>query len=259
MRALTELHARDEGQGPPVLLLHGLMASHRVFDEVIARGRGAHRFLAVDLPRSGRSRLWAAMAPEALAGALVEWLESRGVRRAIVVGHSYGGLVGLAMAEHHPRAVERLVVMSAPALGLPPGSKDLLAHPVAEQLAGVLGRLPTARPVMGAYLRRFLAGTPEAFKDAWLEGYLETVRAEGAWPAMLEAVRHVGEYRLPVEVLRGRGIDTRVVWGDRDRLVPLTQGEQLARALNAPFRVLHKTGHLVPEEQPDAVTEAIEG
>jgi pimeloyl-ACP methyl ester carboxylesterase len=107
------------------------------------------------------------------------------------------------------------------------------------------------------YLKHFLAGHPSQFNDAWLDGYAETLEAEGAWPAMLEAVRHVGDYRLPVETLRARGIETRVLWGDKDRLVPLLQGEQLARALNAPFTVLHKTGHLVPEEQPDAVLEAL--
>lgn len=257
MRALTELHARDSGQGEPVLLLHGLMASHRVFDGVIARGQDQNRFLAVDLPRSGKSKAWASMRPEDMATALVAWLESRGVRRAKVIGHSYGGLVGLALAEHHPRVVAKLVIISTPALGLPPGGKDVLTVPGAEQIAATIGRFPTVKLVVKNYLKHFLAGDPGQFSEAWLDGYVETLEAEGAWPAMLEAVRHVGDYRLPVETLRGNGIETRVLWGDKDRLVPLVQGEQLARALRAPFTVLHKTGHLVPEEQPDAVLSAL--
>jgi pimeloyl-ACP methyl ester carboxylesterase len=62
-----------------------------------------------------------------------------------------------------------------------------------------------------------------------------------------------------VELLRSRGLNIKVLWGDRDRLVPLVQGEHLARALHAPFSVLHKTGHLVPEERPDEVLAAIDG
>ena len=259
MRALTELYARDSGQGEPVLALHGLMASHRVFDGVIARGQDKNRFLAVDLPRSGKSKQWASMRPADIATALVEWLESRGVRRCAVIGHSYGGLVGLALAEHHPRVVSKLVIISTPALGLPAGGRELISVPGAEQIAGSFGRLPTVKLVLRSYLKRFLAGNPETFNDAWLDGYIETLEAEGAWPAMLEAVRHVGEYRLPVDALRSHGLDIQVLWGDKDRLVPLIQGEQLARALKAPFTVLHKTGHLVPEEQPDAVLAALAG
>jgi pimeloyl-ACP methyl ester carboxylesterase len=253
------LNARDVGQGEPVLALHGLMASQRVFDAVIARGQDQHRFLAVDLPRSGRSGAWGSMQPKELADQLVKWLETKGVRRAIVCGHSYGGLIGLAMAEHHPEAVSRLVVMSTPALGLPAEARALFSMPYAEQAAWAIGQLPTVQLVLKNYLKRFLAGVPENFNDAWLDGYMETLRVDGAWPAMLEAVRHVGDYRLPFNELRAKKIDTRVLWGDRDRLVPLVQGEQLARALDAPFTVLHKTGHLVPEEQPEAVLQAIDG
>jgi pimeloyl-ACP methyl ester carboxylesterase len=259
MPSFSQLHARDVGQGEPVLALHGLMASQRVFDAVIARGQDNHRFLAVDLPRSGRSGAWGSMRPSELADLLVGWLETKGVRRAIVAGHSYGGLIGLAMAENHPKVVSRLVVMSTPALGVPAEAKALFNMPYAEQAAGMLGRLPTVKLVLKNYLRNFLAGDPKKFDDAWLDGYLDTLSSEGAWLAMLEAVRHVGDYRLPVEALKSKGIDTRVLWGDRDRLVPLVQGEQLARALNAPFTVLHRTGHLVPEEQPDAVLAAIDG
>ena len=242
-----------------MLLLHGLMASASVFDSVISRGQDRHRFLAVDLPHSGKSGRWSTMRPSELATKLSEWMESKGVRRAVVAGHSYGGLVGLAMAENHPKAVSRLVVMSTPALGLPAMGKELFSMPYADQFASAFGQLPTVKALLKNYLKRFLVGDPKSFNDAWLDGYLETLRADGAWPAMLEAVRHVGDYRLPVDVLRGRGIETRVLWGEKDRLVPVEQGEQVARALNAPLKVLHKTGHLVPEEQPDAVLAAIDG
>lgn len=252
------MHHQDEGTGQPVLLLHGLMASSRVFDPLISLAKDRYRFLAPDLPSSGRSKDWAPMDPGVLADRLWEWAQARGVKKAVVVGHSFGGLVALRLAERHPGAVERLVVASTPALGLPFGSKELLQSPLAQLWTAWFDRVPTVRPMVKSYLR-FLAGDPLALPDDWVDGYVETLRAPRAWPAMLEASQAVADYRLPVDELKARKLHLQVLWGDRDRLVPLVQGEHLARALKAPFRVLHRTGHLVPQEQPQALLEAIDG
>src|SRR4051812_22111103 len=132
---------RDEGSGPPVVLVHGLASHTRVFDDVIAQGSKGHRFVAVDLPRSGRSKDWAACAPGAIAEALLPWLEQRGIKQFAVVGHSFGGLVALELAARRPKAVTKLVVASAPALGLPAQAKQLLANPASDWALQLLSRM----------------------------------------------------------------------------------------------------------------------
>ena len=241
-----------------MLLLHGLMASNRVFDEVIDQGRNEFRFLSVDLPHSGQSRGWAAMKPEQIAQKLKVWLEARGVRRTTVFGHSFGGLVAIELASQFPGLVDRLVVASTPALGLAPEAKRFLNLPGAEDGASMIGKLPLWRPLVRGYVG-WLFGDPKKLSDRHVEGYFQSLQNPGAWPGMLEASRAVADYRLRTESILASKIPIEVVWGERDRLVPLIDGERLATALDAGFSVLPGIGHCVPEEHPESVLAAIRG
>lgn len=241
-----------------MLLLHGLMASNRVFDEVIEGGRREFRFLSVDLPHSGQSRGWSSMKPDAIAQKLKAWLEARGVRRAIVFGHSFGGLVALELAAQFPGLVERLVVASTPALGLPKDTKRVLSLSGADNGAAMIGRLPLWRPLVRGYVS-WLFGDPKKLTDRHVEGYFQSLQNPGAWPGMLEASRAVADYRLRCEPILASKIPIEVLWGERDRLVPLIDGERLATALDAGFSVLPGVGHCVPEEHPESVLSALRG
>jgi pimeloyl-ACP methyl ester carboxylesterase len=250
------IHYRDQGQGEAIVLIHGLGASHRVFDGVITEGGDQHRFLAVDLPRSGRSRNWAENTPEAIATALEPFLVNRGLTHFRLFGHSFGGLVALSYAAKYPHRISSLTVASAPALGLPPEARLFLESPLAQMSTMWMGAVPRWRPMVKSYLR-WLWGQPGAFKDDTVEHYLVSLEAEGFVTGMLDSLRSVGRFRLPKDALAARDFPKRVIWGDRDPLVPIVQGEQLAIALGADFRVLKDVGHCVPEEHPVAVLASI--
>jgi pimeloyl-ACP methyl ester carboxylesterase len=254
----TEPHFFDQGQGKPVVLLHGLMASTRVFDDVIELGRKEHRFLSLDLPHSGKSRDWAQMSPAAIAAKLKPWLDTKGVKKAIVFGHSFGGLVGLELAVQFPSMVERLVVASAPALGVNAQAKQLLHLPGAEEGAAMISRLPLWKPLVRSYMQ-WLFGDPAKLTDRHVEGYFQSLQNPGSWAGMLEATRSVSSYKLRSAAIIESKVPIEVIWGDRDRLVSLIDGERLAVAIEAGFTVLPGVGHCVPEEHPEAVMAAIRG
>jgi len=248
---------RDEGQGPPVLFVHGLMASQRVFDAVIAQVKGSRRCLAVDLPCSGKSGPWAPMEPRALASAVARWLDAAGVGECTLVGHSFGGLVALELIRAAPGRFSKALLMSTPGMGLSPALRTVLDAPALSAGAALVERLPVVPRLVQAYLDQFLAGASGTLTAAQLEGYLETLRQPGAWRAMLEATQAVGRYQLEPHALAGARVD--VLWGEKDRLVPLVDGERLAVALGSGFEVLPRLGHLLPEEAPEAVVSWLEG
>lgn len=250
------IHFRDHGQGEPIVLIHGLGASHRVFDGVIDQGGERHRFLAIDLPRSGRSRNWAENTPEAIADALEPFLVNRGLTHFRLFGHSFGGLVALSYAAKFPHRVSALTVASAPALGLPAEARLFLESPLAPMSTMWMSLAPMWRPMVKNYLR-WLWGRPGSLTDENVEHYLESLKAEGFVSGMLDSLRAVGRFKLPQQALASAAFPRRVVWGERDPLVPVIQGEQLATALGADFRVLTDVGHCVPEEHPEGVLESI--
>lgn len=250
------IHFRDEGLGEPIVLIHGLGASHRVFDGVITEGGERHRFVAIDLPRSGRSKNWADNTPDAIADALEPFLVNRGLTHFRLFGHSFGGLVALSYAAKYPHRISSLTVASAPALGLPPEARVFLESPLAPMSAMWMTAAPLWRPMVKNYLR-WLWGQPQAFKDDTVDHYLESLQADGFLGGMIDSLRSVGRFRLPKDALTATAFPRRVLWGEKDPLVPVVQGEQLAIALGADFRVLRDVGHCVPEEHPQGVLASI--
>ncbi len=252
-----KIFCRDEGLGAPVVLVHGLGASSRTFDALIRLG--GYRFLAIDLPNVGGSQSWASGAePRHIATALGDHLTTLGLTRYRLFGHSFGGLVAICLAAERPSAIEGLVIANAPALGLTADAKKTLKQPaldvMSQWLQGV--RLPVPRAVVKAYLQ-WLWGEPGAVTEAAIDASVENAKNPGFLRSMLESMRSIAEFQLPHEALRSAHFSKHVLWGDRDRLVSVIEGERLALAIGADFKVLTGVGHCLPEEAPKAVLEAL--
>lgn len=257
-----KLFIREAGQGTAaVVLIHGLGASHRAFDELISLGEETHRFFAIDLPETGHSERWApTRSPRDMAFALADHFEARGLTRFRLFGHSFGGLVALSLAAHRPEWVERLVIANTPGLGLPSDAKAHLDHPTVSHLTEWLSRrsLPAPKWVVKQYLK-WLWGTARVVTDAAVMVSVENAKHPQFLKAMFDSLNEITRYELPLAALKRAPFGKEVIWGERDRLVSVIDGERLALALGATFTVLPDTGHCTPEEQPSAVLEAIDG
>jgi 2-hydroxy-6-oxonona-2,4-dienedioate hydrolase len=105
-------HARLDGEGPPIVLVHGLAVSSRYFVPLGKRLARSFRVLAPDLPGYGRS----ATPPRPLdipelAQALREWLDLAGIESAIVLGNSLGCQIAIELALQSPLRVGSLVLV----------------------------------------------------------------------------------------------------------------------------------------------------
>jgi pimeloyl-ACP methyl ester carboxylesterase len=249
------MYFRDEGEGTPIVLLHGLGASGRVFDALFEK-RGDRRLITVDLPRTARSGHWASSTPEHLSTALLEWLDGRKVGRFELFGHSFGGCVALQLAATAPSRVERLTVASTPALGVPSELKLLLHAPATDFAFGFFNTFPVWKPALKAYLQ-LIWGPRSSLSDTHLDLYAEALRAPGFRDGMLEALRAVSTFKMPVEQLKRATFPKHVIWGEKDPLVNVVQGEQLARAIGGSLVVLPAIGHCLPEEAPDQLHELL--
>ena len=104
------LHAIEAGEGPPLVLLHGLFGRAQNFGTFARQWSANHRVLALDLRNHGGSPHEAGMSYAVMAEDVLETLSAAGALPANVLGHSMGGKVAMMLALSHPAAVSRLLV-----------------------------------------------------------------------------------------------------------------------------------------------------
>lgn len=262
----VRLHYLDQGSGPPVVLLHGNGAMLQDFEAsgVTALARAGHRVLAFDRPGFGyserpRTTLWT---PAAQAAAVAAALTQLGVGKAVIVGHSWGAMVALAMALDHPEHVSGLVLLSGyyyatvrpdvPGLSLPaiPGLGDVMAHTVSP-LAGAL--------MAPAGIKAGFAPAPVPERFARFPFALtlrpSQVRATAADTAMMVPAaaalsRRYGEIEVPVVILAGEGDLVAHARRHSERLHEDIAGSEL--------RLVAGQGHLFHYAVPEQVASAID-
>ena len=139
----TKLHYIDQGQGPAIVMVHGLAGNLHNFTYGLASPLAKnYRVICVDRPGCGYSERpsHADSSLEAQADTLALLLDHLAIESAVFVGHSLGGAISLAMAQRHPQKVKALALI-APLTHLPdepaPVFKPLdIASPVVRRLVG---------------------------------------------------------------------------------------------------------------------------
>lgn len=121
------LNLVEAGDGPPVILLHGLFGAAQNWGAVQRHLAARHRVLALDLRNHGASRRAAAMDYPAMAADVAETMRAMGAAPAAVIGHSMGGKVAMALALTEPSLVSRLVIVDIAPIAYPPALRPYIA------------------------------------------------------------------------------------------------------------------------------------
>lgn len=109
--AAVDLAFEAVGEGPPLLILHGLFGSSTNWRSIARRLSAEYRVLSVDLRNHGASPWAETMDYAAMAGDVARLIERQGLQRPSLMGHSMGGKVAMALALLQPQRIERLIVV----------------------------------------------------------------------------------------------------------------------------------------------------
>ena len=143
------LHDSVAGDGPDVVLLHGLFGMGSNLGSLSRSLANRYRVHSVDLPDHGRSDWLQTATIPTYAAAVLDWMDSRHLDEVSLIGHSLGGKVAMQLALDEPARVERLVVADIAPVAYPPSHDAVFAglHAVASEAchsrteaAEVLGR-----------------------------------------------------------------------------------------------------------------------
>lgn len=120
------LHFSSRGQGPALVILHGLFGSLDNWQTVSSRLAGHFRVLSVDQRNHGRSFHSPEMTYPVMALDVLRFLEGHGLGRASVIGHSMGGKTAMEFALRYPDRLDRLIVVDVAPRAYPPRHRQIL-------------------------------------------------------------------------------------------------------------------------------------
>lgn len=246
------LNAVELGQGPAVLLLHGLFGSAQNFGTIQKALAEQRRVLALDLRNHGASPHAPGMRYEALADDIADTLSALDIARAEVVGHSMGGKAAMALALRHPSRVARLVVADIAPVRYKPALRGHVAAMQALPLRAGLTRREADAALAQA--------VPEAAERAFL---LQNLRLEGATPQWRLGLAQIADAMADVEGFEVAGrseVPALFLSGERSAYI---QPEHVAliRGLfpAARFATIPRSGHWVHAENPQAFLAELTG
>ena len=257
------LYAEETGEGPPLLLLHGLGESIFTWRKIVSELAETHRVIALDLKGFGRSDkpLDQVYSADDQAVLVAAFMEKRGLTGVVVAGHSFGGTVALRTAlvpsVREAGRIRRLVIISAPAL---PGS--VASHLSVIDIPAVPEALAAALPpeMMARMLLREARGGADDIPEEDVKGYAAPYSDNAARHAFLATARSIVAETGDEIAARYRTISqpTLVIWCRKDQVVPLRAGKRLTRTLpNSRIAVLERCHHLPQDERPMALVELI--
>ncbi len=248
---------RRGGRGPVLLLLHGIAGSSLTWEPALRLLRSDYTVLAPDLPGHGASEK-----PPGdyslgnVATVMRDLLTILGIDRATVVGQSFGGGVAMQFSYQYPERCERLVLVDAGGLG--------------RELNWILrlATLPGAEYVMPALFPAFVGPWGDSvvkfFDDRGFRN-AEALEMWRAYKSLTEGESRRAFIRTMRSVIDPGGqsvsaadrlylaahMPTLIVWGDRDRIIPLDHAYVAHEAIpNSRLEVMHGVGHYPQGEEP---------
>jgi pimeloyl-ACP methyl ester carboxylesterase len=219
-------------EGPLLVLVHGVGQSSATWDAVLDRlGTGGHQVVAIDLPGHGRSsKDRGDYSLGSLASTIRDLLDALGHERCVVVGHSLGGGVALQFAYQFPQRCDGLVLVASGGLGPEafaplraatlPGAELVLPLITHRRTMAVLTWVGTALSLVGI---RPEVLSPEALGTL---GELADPPSRMAFLATIRGVVDVSGQRVSAvgKLPAAAHLPLLMVWGDRDRVIPLQHG-----------------------------------
>jgi esterase len=242
----------EQGDGPPVVILHGVFGSARNWSTIAKHLAAKHRVLAIDLRNHGDSPHAPSMTYAEMAADVLALIEARRLDAPALIGHSMGGKVAMLAALLHPELIARLVVVDVAPVTYRATLRAYAEAMAAVKLEGrarraeVDGQLAAAIPEPGirAFLLQNLVSEPGGFR--WrlnLDAIIRAMDEISSFPEL------DGVYTGPTLFIRG----------ERSNYVTAAHTGRI-RALfpRAKIVTVAGAGHWVHAEQPGPFLAAIE-
>ncbi|MCS7019826.1 MAG: alpha/beta hydrolase [Cytophagales bacterium] len=260
-----EVHYRSEGNpndSLPIVLLHGTGASLHTWDGWAAALAPERRVVRLDLPAYGLTGASPTgnYSINAYVAFLNEFLNRLHIRRCVLGGNSLGGSIAWNYALQHPEQIAALILVDAG--GYPANQATPRQPPLAFQLATI----PIVKNLFRYVLPRFVIeksianvyGNPAHISQQLVDRYYELSLHPSNRRAFIDRMKK-GTQPTDTLLIKQLNVPTLVMWGGRDRLIPVECAYKFQRDLpNDTLVIFHELGHVPMEESPEQTVQAVQ-
>jgi pimeloyl-ACP methyl ester carboxylesterase len=248
----TRTRVVEIGSGPPLVLLHGFLGTHRVFDDVLEPLASRFHVLALDLPGFGDSEKPAPSrfnyGLETFAEVVADVIAALHVGRSHLLGHGLGGSVALTLAAEHPEFVDHLVLVA------PQIFPQSLSRQTRSFLMPLLGafifKQVFGRSMFRRYFNNEVYGPGHAVPPDRIDSLYDSFNSPAARESAYAVLRASLDTRTSIARLTRVRAPTMVVWGRADSLVTPLDAAKLVRQIPSACMEFVDSGHSPQEEQP---------
>ena len=239
-----------EKTGDTIIFVHGLGGDYSHFEHIAPAFAKSHRVIGIDMPGCGASApMRTRHTIERYADVIQELMTFLRIPRATLVGHSAGGQVVATLAARHPALVTRLVLINTAGLRSYARATRHFARALFRPTLLNVVLPPASTHILenffhtrNEYTRKFVVDSIQRPHHPLLRNLARVFH--DLMPDLLQptVLRHAPNLEVP----------TLLLWGGRDRLVPLSSVEHVARLFpRARLEVLHDCGHMPIIEHPE--------
>lgn len=249
---------REQGEGSPVVLMHGIPTNSLMWRDVMPQLAKSHRVIAPDMLNYGESAKpkSADVSINAQSRMMVKLMDALGVRRADIVAHDIGGGVAQLMAVNHPEKIRRLVLLDSICFdSWPIPEFEPLQQPAAESEMNLSDFMSMMRGFMpnGVHNKSIMS-------DERIDMYLKPWSTETGKQAFFRNVRRLNkEYTQAIaEQICHIPHETLIMWGEHDPFQKPEYAEKLAAAIpHSQLVWIKDAGHWLIDEKPAEISEHI--
>ena len=243
----------EGGDGPPLLLLHGGIECGGIYwAPAISRLAQHHRLVVPDVPGLGESQPAGRLDLETFAGWMTALLRLTCEEPPTLVAHSLLGTLAARFAAGHGSRLRRLVIYAAPGVGP-------YRMPIGLRAVAIRFALRPSEANMERFERWAFADLDRVRRQDpdWLDAFTTYTRSRAVVPHVKRTMRQL--VAAGTKHVRERiDVPTTLLWGAKDRFVPLGLAQDASARLGWPLQVIDDAGHVPHIERPDAFVSMLE-
>lgn len=246
------MHYAEAGQGPPVIVLHGLWGGRNEWDRNIEALAADFRMIVVDqIGFHGSDKPDVSYHNALLGQFLSGFIEAMDIPRAILMGQAMGANTATYMAVHYPHLVERLILVDGAGYRNP--SRDLAKPPSEQQLRFYRVATGSTLSATQNFLKRRVFNKALVTESWAEEAFTMWLRSARAIQGMLRDGGDVTE-----EEMQTISVPTLIIWGQEDAVFPIRNADRLSQDIKGAIKVVFpETGHLSQLEKPEAFNKIV--